>query len=277
MDTARTSIIDYGVDYITVTATVPPRTKSLIDVAKENLQAEVNAGNEVREWRGLGYHGLTSGGASYGVGPQGVIARLTSGTAREGWRTLFSWGSKCTRLDLQLTVREPRLSTEVIGSQWENVLAWWNKSKGRAEPKLFVGPRGPESISVGSRQSDSCGRIYDKGVESKLEYYQNAVRYEVEFKGQRSNVLTSILVGQPRELAHVEPHVSRFFRKRHVSIPVCPGEELRILLPAPESDCTRKLAYLRKSVNPMIKFLISQGRIAEVIEALELRPFVDAS
>lgn len=274
MHTDSAAVIDYGVDYITVTATVPPRTISLLDVAKENLEAEAASGNEVTEWRGLGYHGLNCGGASYGVGPQGVIARLTSGSARENWRTLYTWGMKCTRIDLQVTMRSEREAPAVLGDAWETALAKWLQRKRRTPPKLVSGPYGPESIRFCSRQSDRCGRMYDKGVESKLDYYLRSVRSEAEFKGQRSDMIAKWLLEQPRTLAPVAAHVSKFFYDQGLALKVADGSLAHFSVPAKDTDCKRKLKYLRSSVSPMIKFLVDQVGVEAVIEALELRPFL---
>lgn len=275
MDSSCTTVIDYGVDYITVTATAQPFVTSLLAVAKQNLSDEVRAGSEAKEWRGLGYQGVYAGSVSYGVGPQGVLARLSSGVARERWEEVYASGMKCTRLDLQVTVRQACSATEVVQRDWESVCGFWSKHPTLKKPELRSGPYGPESIEIGSRQSGRCGRIYDKGVESKLDYYQNAVRYEVEFKGKPASILASRLCRDPRALAPVSTHVSMFFRKHQValSLPTCSHAHFSV--PAEERSSVRKLRYLRKSVSPMIRFLVSRGALDEVLEALELTAFVE--
>lgn len=253
-----------------MTATRPPRTTSLLDVAKENLEREAAAGNEVRKWRGLGYHGLSCGSVSFGVGANGVLARLSSAVAQENWKTLFQWGSNCTRIDLQATVRLNSNSANFIASRWEEARAHWLNHKHLSEPHLRSGPNGAQTIELGSRQSERCGRIYDKFVESKLDHYKQAVRFEAEFKGKVSNTIVRALVQDSRPFPDVIPHVLGFFRKQRVNLELAKHEPVFLKVPTTASDRSRKLIYLQNCIKPIVLALISSGGRDEVLSALGL-------
>lgn len=263
-------LVECGVDYITCTAPVGDMARCLLNEAKSNLESEATAGNEVRKWRGLGYAGLSCGGASYGLGPQGCLARLSSGAAKENWRSLFAASKNCSRIDLQFTVKFEMSATEVVADCWAVVLDHWMKHPHLKEPKLVSGPLGPQSISLGSRQSERCGRIYDKGVESKLDYYQDAARFEAEFKGRVSQVIARTLTQKPDTGAEVLPYVLAFFQKYQLSPALGPLMPAHVSVGAKTPDCGRKLAYLDKCIRPMVRALISRGMREEVLEALGL-------
>lgn len=270
-------LIECGVDYITVTATRPPRSATLYDVAKEHLQREAEEGNEVRRWKGLTYSGYICGSVQLGTGPQGTIARVTGGTAKEAWRELYHWSSKCTRIDVQATIRVEGDPADRIQQDWETVCARWAELKNAKEPKLRVGPLGPETIEIGSRQSERFGRIYDKRKESKLDHYQQAVRFEVEYKGSLAGVVSRALIAEAPAVAATIPHISSFFRRYRVELPVQMHVSSLISAPRKESDATKKIRYLHTSIRPLVQFLISRGMEPEVREALGLPAVADNS
>lgn len=270
MNSAAITVIDFGVDYITVTATREPRITSLRDVAKEHLQSEARLGNEVSQWRGLGYAGWTSGAVSYGVGPQGVLARMTSGYAAENWKDLFHWGSRCTRIDLQFTAVEGKPAPTVIAKRWRAILRHWRELKRGAEPELRLGPRGPTRITFASRQSERYGRIYDKGVESGLPYYADSVRSEGEFKGSVAQAMALHLIAKPRALDHICPPLLAFLRKHRAAPAWTKLPPAHISGMASATDDDGRLAYLGQSIRPLVRRLLSRRSSEEVLEALGL-------
>jgi len=297
MSATEYSLLECGVDYITVTATQQPQITSLVNVAKENLEAEARAGNEVKDWRGQFYVGQYAGSASFGVGPQGALARLSSGVAKMNWSTLFSSGMKCTRLDLQATIKGSSAPSELVGKCWNLVLDHWQNQRQEKKPKLVSGPYGPESIYLGSRQSERYGRIYDKFAESKLDHYTQSVRFEVEYKGKSAHRLASRLCAMPHRFTDVTTPLQVYFEKRGLSPWLtdvgqvfagtcgrcsikaryncigsnCSGELPGAQdLPRSSSDAERKLRYLSKSIRPMVSLLVRHYGREAVLQALGL-------
>jgi hypothetical protein len=271
------TVIDFGVDYITVTAQSKAASAALTSVGKNNLAIEAAAGNEVKPWRGLGYHGFFSGGVSFGVGPQGSLVRLSSGTAKEHWQEVWSCAEHCTRIDVQVTIAREQPPSAVLAKHWAIVRKEWLKRPTRKEPKMIAGPRGVQTLSLGSRQSERYGRIYDKFEETKLDHYRNAVRYEVELKGKRSQVFAGALARSPRALHSISSQVTGFFRKHSLELPVETYPYSHLSVPTNISDDSRRLRYLGTSVKPLVSGLISRGRLNECLEALGLVGFVDVN
>lgn len=263
-------LYECGVDYITATATRSRRERTLRELGEELVCSEAQCGNEVRKWSGLGYHGKYAGSASFGVGAQGVMVRASSGVALEHWRTLAQWATNVTRLDVQVTLRVGPRATEYISSRWKEARRHWLDHPHLAEPKLRSGVNGAETIDLGSRQSERCGRIYDKHKETKLDHYAGCVRCEAEFKGGVSKAVASELLRQPPPSSSVIPYVLGFFRKQRVTLHLEKYEPTFIKGPRKTSDRGRKLIYLEKSIRPLILSLIDSGDTNEVLTALGL-------
>lgn len=275
--TVRPEVVESGIDYITVTATRAPHTKTLLSVIKEKMDHEVRAGNEPKRWRGLGYSGMFAGGASWGVGPEGTLARLSSGLAAEHWKELYESGSSCTRIDLQVTYRIPGGPTKRLSKDWSAAVAHWQTCKRRKKPHLHSGPHGPESIELGSRQSERFGREYDKFVESTLDHYRECLRFEVEFKGSLAKGLARSLAAMPPASLAIGGYISRFFTDHRIQLPAPMYGPSQISVPRPPGTRARQLRYLHTSVRPMVVSLISNGMVQEVFTALELTEFLRKS
>lgn len=265
-----TELVDFGVDYITCTAKPGTKGTLLAEQAKLSLTDEAESGNEVKKWRGQGYSGLSSGAVSFGVGPQGTLARLSSGLAQRDWQKFYAVSDNCSRIDLQVTARFDFTATEVVSECWSILRAHWLKHSHLREPEVHCGPNGPHSISIGSRASDRCGRIYNKGHESKLDHYRDAVRFEGEFKGRVSRALAANLNRTGSRLPFVAPHILGLFRKSRLELGLFLHEPLQLCCPKKPSDATRRLRYLHTAVRPLIMSLIAQGFESEVLEALGL-------
>lgn len=263
-------LYECGVDYITATATRTRRQTVLREVGEELVAMEAAAGNEVKRWHGLGYHGRGAGSASYGVGAQGVLVRASSGLAAENWRRLVQWSTNVSRIDVQATILTPFGPDEYLQERWEEARRHWLDHQHLREPRLRSGVNGAETIELGSRQSDRCGRIYDKGKETKLDHYRDCVRFEAEFKGVIARGVSQELLRKEPTGASVLPHVLGFFRKQRVTL------ELETHVPAfikgsrPASDRSKKLVYLERSIRPLVKNLICAGDAHEVFKALGL-------
>lgn len=270
MGLVATELIDFGVDYITCTAKPGTKAALLLEQAQLSLTDEAESGNEVKKWRGQGYAGLSAGAVSYGVGFQGCMARLSSGLAQRDWRKFYEVSDNCSRIDLQITTKFELAATDVVSECWSIVQAHWLSHRHLREPEVHCGPNGPHSISIGSRASDRCGRIYDKWHESKLEFYRDAVRFEAEFKGRVSKSLAATLCRSTCTMSSVAPHVLGFFRKSRIALELFSYGPIQLCCPKKPTDARRRLQYLHKSVRPLIMSLIAQGFEREVLEAIGL-------
>lgn len=274
MAVAAVEMLDCGIDYITVTATDPPKSKTLRDIGYELIEKEAEAGNPVKKWRGLGYAGLFCGSASVGVGEQGVLVRLSSGLARDEWKEPFFYSMNCTRLDVQVTLREQRSADEVLREQWAAIGLKRNTMVRPPKAKEVSSHSRMETIMLGVRQSDRYGRIYDKGLESGLPELDRAVRFELETKNAVAKNLARYLAQSKDLSADVGREISRFLQKRGGRLPIAVSSAEGAPCPRSAPRRLEKLAWLQRCVKPIISDYVRRGRLQEVLEALELSEVV---
>jgi len=247
----------------------------LYELGEELVASEISCGNEVHKWQGLGYHGRYAGSASFGVGPQGVLVRASSGLASENWRRLAQWSTNVTRIDVQVTLLTRHGPDAYLQKRWAEARQNWLDHQHLKEPRLRSGVNGAETIELGSRTSERCGRIYDKGKETKLDHYRNCVRCEAEFKGKVAKAVTADILRKPDTSVSVIPHVLGFFRKQRVFLDLAKHEPTFVKGCPKISDRAKKLLYLQKSIRPLVLNLINGGDAQEVVEALGLRQWLN--
>lgn len=99
---------------------------------------------------------------------------------------------------------------------------------------------------------------------------QNAIRYEVEFKGDRAwNVATELSRSRPESL-EIRARVAGFFMEKGVSCRQFSDSYIHSGCQRSRSDKDKMLAWLRKSVRPSIEASINNGGLLEVLDALGL-------
>jgi len=224
-----------------------------------------------------GYRGQSCGQASWGKRYDGSIVRLSNKMAAQYWAQLSHFANNITRLDLQVTTR-PKDGPALTLSRYHNRIRRAAKLPGRPPKfKCIYGPSGPETLYLGSRQSDWFGRIYDKGVESGLPEYKGALRYEVELKRDVSSQVCAILDSVPDAEALMSQLVYKFVSVRTRGVSWRPA--------APESQAPgyvrhrsldrdkgeyRKELWLRFCVGPAVRRMVDCGREQDIIEWLGL-------
>jgi hypothetical protein len=231
---------------------------------------ETAAGNERLPYRVGGYRGFHAGAIACGERHDGVLVRVSSGLAHEVWRALMAHSDNCSRIDVQVTSRSPWSPQELIERSFQR--AKRVKSGRGRPPRLWKGETryGPETLEIGVRVSGRFGRMYDKGVQSRLPDYAGAIRCEEEIKGKLALKTAQHLLGQHSESQWCTREVSRFFRSHGCVL----GFESRVsetfVLPARVSDDDRCLAWLSKSCRSSVERLRAKGKLEEVMRALGL-------
>ena len=108
-------------------------------------------------------------------------------------------GMKCTRIDVALDYRRERLIDDAWASVNRRELCWFRGVEMReSRDASTLEPTG-RTLVLGSRQSETYGRLYDKGLESGDADAGELERLEVEFKGDRAAELLQQL-GQVKEI-----------------------------------------------------------------------------
>lgn len=266
-------MIEYaGVDWVTLTSKkdevgmewykmyVAYRTEMVVEA---NVEKHWNNGF----YAGMGIASMRWGHSDY----LGYILLISGADAERFWQHLEPGQRRVTRLDLCVDFRPEKqclLAAELHSAVSEG------RKKELPALSLFVGPKGGDTLYVGSRHSQQFGRLYDKGVESKTEAPGIKWRAEVEYKKPVAGLMARELVHEnsaARREAIIDTVLHWFFDR---GIDVIPdyktSEEINISVEQRITTKDRKLAWLSSQVKPTVQALISLGLGKEVLRSLAI-------
>jgi len=272
-------IVDAGVDWLTLTR---PHADDLNPAWADELKAIIRSdwfggqsGVDLNPWAWNGYSGEQFGPLSIGVRPDSVIVRCSGYASRYLLRGYWDMHWKCTRIDLQATVREGRDCDARIRVELGKVLGARSGKEGRPVGVRHIQGYGAgDSLYVGSRSSPKFYRIYNKEAESGFATeYAGAVRYELEAKNGTAERTFWWLNDNRRHENGVLHLLDAALRDIGVDTlegaNYVPSEFWRVV--PRETDAERQLAWLEKSVGPVVRKLAGQGLMLDVMQALGIR------
>lgn len=215
-----------------------------------------------KRWCALGYLGDDYGMAQAGAGPQGCILQA-AGWAAQAVREANPWYTGVPRVDVQITVwydRDPEPMIERIAEMSHAV----GQSKGARAWKvnLVKGYGGGNTAYLGSRHSELYVRIYDKGKHPKSpKGYENALRYEIEVKGDRGPQLWAGAHRSAPDRHWCASVAKGILRSRGVVVPLPDQVHCRTGLSQEVRKATTesRLAWLATQVRPSIDKLLADG------------------
>jgi hypothetical protein len=223
----------------------------------------------------LGYKGTRCGRTFVGSLPgQGTMLVASGATAH--W--LCAEGriepDNVSRIDVQVTYWSKN-SVEHLPE--ETAKASVNaKRSARGRPwgvRLVRGFGDGDTAYLGSRNSDSYCRCYDKGRESGEPRYNQAIRYEVEFKRRWASRCHADLLGHECSRSRCIDIVAATYAARGVELPIVrpiitpfkPQQDVS------EDEVSRRLRWYSEQVAPSIAKLLLEGvPHGTIIEALGL-------
>ncbi len=271
-------IIDAGVDWVTLTRssdvdTHPTLASELRDIIRSDWYGG-QSGIDQTPWGWNGYAGFQFGPLSMGSRPDGTIVRCSGYAARYLFRAYWDMHWKCTRIDLQATVRDERAPDARIRLELGEVLGARSGKEGRpVSVRHIQGYGSGDSLYIGSRTSPKFYRIYNKEAESaQASEFMGCVRYELEAKnGTAERAFWWLVDNARRENGVLELLTSSL---RDVGINTLEGgnfvpSEFWRVVPR-ETDAERQLLWLQKSVAPVVRKLNSQGLMVDCLQALGL-------
>lgn len=231
---------------------------------------------EPRRWAAMGYTGLNYGLVQVGSGREGYIYQA-SGWAAAHTRALGLPWDNCSRVDVQVTLWYASDCSAQIRVQADRCAITEGRKGGSGRNVRFIEGYGRgDTAYIGSRTSDRFIRIYDKDRESKGDFqYENALRYEVEFKGDLAGQVWEAYGGSrvapeayaglvADELRRASVYVKGLYTLRGARSPQSSKG-------APSIDS--RLAWLDRSVAPAVEGLLASGyRRDYLIELLGLGP-----
>jgi len=266
------AVLAAGVDWLTCTAATPARAELLASIGWAIVYKEAEGGNDLKPWMWKGYEGITAGGASVGKRSDGSLIRLSSGCAADNWRRPANVAEHVSRIDLAVTARLPA-SANPAAEAWAGATGSGSGRRGRPVQKathIETRTEG-ETCYLGSRKSARFGRLYNKGLESKMEEYRDCWRWEVEYKEHAATPIALSVAECGSESEAVLAYVWDTFSTW--GVPPSWGLGARVPSQAADrqpSDDERRLAWLYGQVRPVIARLIANGRRADVLSALGL-------
>jgi len=259
-----------GVDWITCTTREPFAGISLISAAEELAHSQALAGHDAKLWGMAGFEGFVCGGVQWGNRNQEAMVRLSSDAAFTSWRSFYRLAESVTRIDLQATVFYGPYYARRITRDYRHARRFRVGKARSASVSVIRCTDGGYTVYLGKRASDRYGRIYDKWVESRLEFYRECVRYEVEFKGR-------LALGAARAIAKARNEVDAtggllrdFFCARGIDLPAIDAARCHLNGPQVTVNDHRSLEWLRAQVRPTIERLIKHGHRQAVYDALNV-------
>lgn len=265
------SITSAGVDYFTATTRDDYVFDKWYNDWHEALERRDVPKVAIEPWGNRYYNGYQYEGSMLGVSESlGYIFIAKGANAKYWWSKMMPRKGRVTRIDAQVTCLFERPDPDWAARLYERA-----KSNKARSSQMIQNSRGGTTVYIGSRQSDQFGRLYDKGVQSKLFGPGKLWRYETQFGKPRSGAFADSLydawqAGRDTE-KEIVGLVYRWWQSRGVTTPFFEsGGSLVAEVEKTITTVDRRLDWLRSQIAPTVNRLIAQGHGKETLEALGL-------
>jgi hypothetical protein len=265
---SSTTIIEAQPDWITATVGGKYRSRALRDLAEVLAEQEAALGNKLGKWTTHSYQGERMGRVAYGETPDDkAIIQLSGDFAAQHLRAVLPLVDTVTRIDLAVTVRTPERDPTVAENAFYFAADWYDEHPRSAAPWRIQHKKRGDTTYVGSRNTDTFLRIYDKQAECEghhddrnAERYQNCWRYELELKGKTTSIIALAADRATDPAAHVRGAITHYLH-RHGIPPVYTDHSPCVILPGftRRSDAESKLYNLGRNVRPSLDWLRDAG------------------
>jgi DNA relaxase NicK len=270
-NTPAFEILDCGVDWITATCSDRESGQRLLTKASIWMLEERHSGNEQIPWSRHGYEGFQCGAVEIGSRDDSAIVRLSGPTAYRHWAKVMPYATNVSRIDVQLTARWPNNSTQKIAAHYKSALRAKKCREMKRAVSMYRSDDGSCTLYLGKRQSNKFGRIYEKGKESGLDHYKDAVRYELELKNEHADVFARRAVAAESVLAFCAGCVAVYFAGARIRLPTIENNpSTNIRAPTTKSTNETSLRWLAQQVAPVVQRLLQSVPLSVVLERLGL-------
>lgn len=267
-------LIDAGADWLTCTSKASGVSNALEDLGMDELRKEKATGGRVTVARRLGYAGLQGDGLFVGRRDHDAVVILSGPRCTPLAREFIPLASNVSRFDLQATVWTEGEACHLAEWTYRKMVELAPKV-GRPPALLFLqGYPSGETLTVGSRRSDSYGRLYDKTAQARQGEPRLVWRYEVEWKRREAKRQA---IGYSQAAAgheYASTQVGAWYKKRGVAPSYIASSDHLIAglqLTGPDRS---PLTWLRDSVSITVRRVIAQEGAGPVIEALGLTKYL---
>lgn len=270
-------LIDAGFDYLTFTET-PDATGYLEfkGTALDFLSSLEQNGHTVKELRLNGYEGYKTEETFFGARHDSAIWRTSGSLARNAaeFAKFNRLRPRVRRADLQLTIEQPNRGTGELTAILAEIRG---RGVGSATPKpqklaAFMDASDVTGLTLGARSSTTYLRAYRADIKHRSRFQAPAVRYEVEWKGERGQQIWDAYTCAVDDSVLSSAFVSGEFLARGIMQPLQTNAEPCRLLPiGRKGSDERAVSWIKNSVCKTIE------RLARAGYADELRPYLLAA
>lgn len=259
-----------GIDALTITATGLDGKLS-VDLVLHSLASYIET-QEVKPFRFQGAAGKAWGSVRYAAmwndrkSVQWAILMVTGAQSSGAFKeSLKVRDVKYTRLDLCIDVF---MRERILGLPRKLKDTYKGNS---CQPKLVESMTG-DTLYVGSRQSESMVRIYDKSA-GYGEELGKIWRFEVEYKGELVQLVAPII--EREGVAGISDLVWSEMRNKELPTPAIPDKVNLGRRMVTLSSAEMKVNWLNRQVAPTVRWLKAMGLEDQVREVLELELPID--
>lgn len=231
---------------------------------------EQRAGNYARPWTVGGICGTQVGGVAFAASAHYGIAQVTGAQADHRWRDLSAIGGHSSRVDVQCTFQLGAGARCPARSGYELEAVAAGRGRRVTRRTLIVGSDGGATLYVGAPSSEHRLRVYDKGVEAKLEEPGRLYRWEVQLRRLHAEAAVRFLWRAPTAIEGQFSLLKHHCDRRSQPLPsvagvtpVAPGLPTR-------SDSLASYSWLETAVRPSVQRLLRYYTRSEILEALGL-------
>ena len=238
------------------------------------LDKGVTGGGPLQRWAWQGYVGWQMGSLCIGERLDSTIVRVSGALAHMYWQANKPTGHNVSRLDICIDIWHAKMPDEMIALHNGEALQYRSGIEGRPYAIAHVnGYGGGDTLYLGSRSSETFGRIYNKEQESNGKpEYEGCTRYEVEYKGETARQVVSRVGGRRNDSRCIAAEVQSVLIRRGIDLSdyvgqVGPSRPPAARIATPDD---RKLAWLRDQVSPTVKHLLTVYDRQTILSALGL-------
>ena len=264
-------IISSGIDWITCTGTNGPSSLALENIYAREREKQNAQGKGSSPARLFGYVGYKSDGLFFGRRPNDVCLIASGASCTPLSTECIRSADNVSRLDLQFTVWTGGAEEPLAHQIFKSVKQERTRGRGLGSVTLLTTHPEGDTVTFNRRISDSYGRVYDKGVESKCGPPRTIWRFEVEFKRRWSKLLAKHLSDFECDPALVAGIVRHYFLKKAVLPQHMPTSSASITLKLPPRESKRSIPeWLESSISQSVRKGIDEFGLDRILSSLGL-------
>jgi DNA relaxase NicK len=255
-------LIEASVDWLSITVKDARCAGRLASIWQTICATETRRGGVISIKSRLGYDGASIGGSFWGLRTDGWLMVLTGKIAAQYFSAVYECGVNITRLDLQVTVEhdvyEPDAAERAVLAAFGHRGSAPNRNWPKIRHLRSFGEG--DTATIGSRQSQKYGRIYDKQKEQRNGSYERCWRWEIEYKSDYAKLVAAQLYAPSHGLLSIASIVRSQFAEWGFDLSIPDSVvDLPTVPTGTFSDTDKTLDWLAKQVSPSVARLLQNG------------------